>query len=250
MGAVRIARRGLRGLSEKEEFPTGSVHYLHVGKAAGTQIKHVIEQVNQPRLAGKLVAHNHEIGLADLPHDDDYFFSTQDPATRFKSGFYSRLRKGQPRIYVEWSEHERLAFEQFPHANDLAESLFLTGQKGQNATAAIRSIRLCSRNLVDWFKFCGNLFEVRPPIWIIRQENFSADLDIFLKRIGHDGPLDLVTGETASHANDYDDIPNLSDTAKTNLHRWYAQDYEFLEMCEAWMDENIDNASLSSPIQS
>ncbi len=97
MGITRIIRRGLRGLSEKNAFPAGSVHFLHVGKAAGTQVKHVIEQVNRPRLAGKLVKHDHRIGLADLPHDDDYFFSTRDPVTRFKSGFirgYEKASRG------------------------------------------------------------------------------------------------------------------------------------------------------------
>ncbi len=86
------------------------------------------------------------------------------------------------------SEYEKLTLERFAHANDLAEALFAPGQRGRDATAAIRSISHCARNIVDWFKYCGYVFEVRPPIWIIRQEQFQADLDVFLNRIGYDGP--------------------------------------------------------------
>jgi hypothetical protein len=235
LGLAKKIRRRLKTSARGWSYPAGTVHFLHVGKAAGTQVKGVIHQLNEAGKVGKLIKHGHEVTLADLPEDQAYFFSTRDPATRFKSGFYSRLRKGQPRLLIEWTEHERLAFERFPHANDLAEALFAPGRDGREAAAAIRSIRHTARNLVDWFRFSGHLFDVRPPVWIVRQEHFAADLEVFLARIGHEGGVDLATDERRSHTNDYAGVPALIDAALANLRRWYAQDYAFLELCEDWM---------------
>lgn len=239
MGLKRRILRGLRQLTDTQKFPPNSVHFLHVGKAAGTRIGQIIDQVNQSNPAKPVVQHGHAIGLSDLPPDADYFFSTRDPITRFKSGFYSRLRKGQPRNFVEWSKYEAPSFERFPHANDLAEALFLPGQDGQDATAAMRSIRHPSRNLVDWFRFCGHMFDVRPPVWIIRQEHLQSDLEVFLKRIGYDGPL-ADEARSKDHTNDYENIPELSPLAQENLRRWYVQDYAFIDMCETWMNRSAE----------
>ena len=226
-----------------EAFAPDTIHFLHVGKAAGTQINRVIEEINSSRTQRRMVKHRHETALKDLPAGQDYFFSTRDPISRFKSGFYSRKRKGQPRIYNDWSEHESLAFKEFDHANDLAEALFSPGPEGRAAAAAIRSIRHCSRNLVDWFKFSGCMFELQPPIWIIRQEKFEFDLEIFLQRIGYSKPIELSTDKTTSHSNDYSGVPNLSDKAKENLRCWYAQDYEFLKLCEDWINRELEGAA-------
>lgn len=228
-------RRRLRSIAPTRSHPATTVHFLHVSKAAGTQIGQVIKQINSSSFERKFVKHGHEVALFNLPQDQDYFFSVRDPVSRFKSGFYSRQRKGQPRYYNEWSEQERLAFENFPHANDLAEALFTPGQRGREAVAAIRAIQHCSRNLVDWFKFHGHMFEIRPPIWILRQEHFARDLGVFLKRCGYEGTLELAADKTRSHANDYSGIPELSDRARENLRRWYVQDYAFLDLCQEWM---------------
>lgn len=211
------------------------IHFLHVSKAAGTQIQTIIDQINANSKLVQVTPHFHEATLDSLSPNQEYFFSTRDPIQRFKSGFYSRKRKGRPRIHVEWSEHEEYSFNQFEHANDLAESLFSPGKRGLDAIAAMRSIRHCSRNFVDWFKFTGHLFELRPPIWIIRQEHFEADLKLFLARIGYSAPVTLQTDIRISHANDYSSTPDLSESAKANLRQWYVQDYEFLRLCEAWI---------------
>ena len=223
----------------------GTIHFLHVGKTAGTQIKDVIDQVNRSGDSGKLLKHGHGTSLRDLPPGHDYFFSTRDPIARFRSGFYSRRRKGRPTHFSEWTEHERFAFARFPHANDLAEALFAPGQPGRDAISAIRSISHCSSNLVDWFRFCGYLFELRPPVWIIRQEQFSADLGVFLRRIGYKGCVDIAPERQKSHASDYVGIPDLSDTARANLRQWYAQDYAFLDLCEIWLTENAVSPSVA-----
>ncbi len=238
---MRIILRGYRRLRRRMVYPAGTIHFLHVGKAAGTQMRHVIRQINENRaFKRKVVKHPHPVELLDLPERQDWFFSIRDPVTRFKSGFYARKRRDHIAAkYREPSVYEKLALERFAHANDLAEALFAPGQRGRDATAAIRSCRHNCRNLVDWFKYCGYVFEVRPPIWIIRQEQFQADLDVFLSRIGYDGPLDIATAsDRRSNIADYDGIPELSETAKANLRRWYVQDYAFIDLCETWLNEN------------
>ena len=125
-----------------------------------------------------------------------------------------------------------------------------TAKGGRDATAAMKSGRHTCRNLVDWFEFCGYVFEVRPPIWIIRQEQFQADLDVFLSRIGYDGQLNLVpVSDRKSNIANYDGIPELSDTARTNLRRWYAQDYAFIDLCEAWLNEQDTDAFVSRRLE-
>lgn len=235
---LSLVKKSIRRARRARGFPEGSIHFLHVGKAAGSQISTIIKDINAHRAGAGIVKHGHEVQLKDLPAGQDYFFSVRDPITRYRSSFYSRKRKGQPRNYVEWSAQEAMAFANFEHANDLAEALFAEGARGREATAAMRSIRHCSRNLVDWFRFNGHMFEARPPIWIIRQEQFDADLQIFLDRIGYGKEVPVATDKTGTHANSYEKTPPLSDKAQSNLRAWYAQDYAFLDLCEHWMAAN------------
>lgn len=211
------------------------IAFLHIGKNAGTQIMHLAQQIR----AHGLHIHqlSHATKLYEVPERLDYFFSIRNPVSRFKSGFYSRKRKGQPRIYVEWSRAEALAFGAFEHANDLAEGLFQPGERGLLAAQAISAIRHTSMQQVDWFERIGFL-SVRPPVWIIRQENFEPDFDAFLARMGLGltcSSLQPAKDPAAAHRNDYSRTPELSDLAQENLRRWYARDFVFYELCEQWM---------------
>src|SRR5215469_6421945 len=100
-----------------------TIHFLHIGKNAGTQIKFVAQQINQNDENCRIVTHPHEVKLGHLPQGARYFFSIRNPLTRFKSAFYSRKRKGLPRFFLDWSAEEKQVFSSFEHANDLAEAL-------------------------------------------------------------------------------------------------------------------------------
>ncbi len=235
MGELRTTAAAIYRALRPLAYPRDAIHFLHVGKAAGTQIKNTIKRINATRGIGRIVEHGHEAGLTDLPAGQRYFFCTRDPAARFRSGFYSRKNEGRPTHTVPWTAHERRSFERFAHANDLAEALFTPGEAGRDATMALRSIRHTARNLVDTFKFEGSLFELRPPVWIIRQEQFDADLAAFLDRIGFRGDAGLDTSSAGANRGAYGDAPPLSVAAVANLKRWYAQDYAFLDLCEDWL---------------
>ena len=214
------------------------IHFLHIGKCAGSQIAQIARQVNRAPKGRKIVKHNHDTFLRDINRDADYFFSIRHPISRFKSGFYSRKRKGAPRLHVGWTVDDRFAFKTFEHANDLAEALFEKTERGDMAWAAMKSIRHTAQNQSDWFYCRGSFLYTRPPIWILRQEHFDADLAVFFARAKLDlGGRDvkITSDPKAAHANDYTNIPPLSEKARKNLSLWYAQDIAFYEMCENWM---------------
>ncbi|MBK1634633.1 sulfotransferase family 2 domain-containing protein [Rhodovulum adriaticum] len=210
------------------------IHFLHIGKTAGTQMKHVAQQVNAQSKTVTLVKHGHDVFLKDLPEDEAYFFCMRDPISRFRSGFYSRKRKGQPKTYNEWTDYERAAFETFEHANDLAEALFAEDETGLRAFGAMKSMRHTAQNQSDWFYCCGNFLQVRPPVWVLRQESFAQDLEKFASRAGLDVAYHLSETPAHAHRNDYSAVPPLSERAHDNLRRWYAQDFELIRACEAW----------------
>lgn len=219
---------GLLGRAARE------VHFLHIGKNAGTQIKAVIAQINAAQTAVRLVPHDHHTFLRHLPSDAEFFFSVRDPIARFRSGFYSRKRKGQPRIYSEWTAHEAQAFATFEHANDLAEALFTDGPRGAAALRAITSISHTAMQQIDWFYGCGHILDLRPPVAVLRQEALEADIAAMKRALSLDVPTALARDDAQAHRNDYAAVPPLSERARANLARWYARDIAFVEDCRAW----------------
>ena len=234
---------GISQSSIKSIFSFGqrNVHFLHIGKNAGTQIWGISNQINNRSRSVRIIKHDHDVSLKHLRETDEYFFSIRDPITRFKSGFYSRKRKGQPATFVEWTRHDALAFGSFEHANDLAESLFESGRTGEVAWAAMKSLRHSSQNQSDWFDCRGNFLSVQPPIWIIRQERFEDDLKQFLSRLNLELGIEdikIVDGDVASHKNNYELTPPISEKAAEKLRKWYAQDFEFYRLCDNWIEAN------------
>ena len=213
------------------------VYFLHIGKAAGSQVKQMMGQVNREQSALEMKALSHDVTLAELPEPSDYFFSIRDPITRFRSGFYSRKRKGRPRNDIEWSPHEASAFADFEHAAELAEALFEPGMYGMRAVAAMKAIRHTAQDQIDWFALAGDIFTTRPPVWVLRQEHLETDLEILLSRLGLEMRPELRRDSEGAHANDYSDVPELTAKGRSNLRRWYAQDFAFYDAVETWMDD-------------
>lgn len=214
------------------------VYFPHIGKAAGSQVKQMIEQVNRETSGVYMKPLSHDVTLVDLPEPSDYFFSIRNPITRFRSGFYSRKRRGRPLNDIAWSPHEETAFADFEHAVDLAEALFAPGEKGMRAAAAIKSIRHTAQDQIDWFALAGDIFKVRPPIWVLRQEHLEADMAVLIERLGLDVTPQPRRDAKGAHANDYSGVPELSEEGIANLERWYVQDFAFYDAVETWMAES------------
>lgn len=231
LAGLEIGLRRIRRSTAKRRV----IYFLHIGKAAGSQVKQAIAQINKQQNAVSMQAMRHDITLSDIPEPADYFFSIREPISRFRSGFYSRKRCGQPLNNIPWTPYEAQAFATFEHANELAEALFSEGELGMRALAAMKSIEHTAQDQIDWFAKTGDIFTVRPPIWVLRQEQFEQDFATFLARAGITVIPKLRVDPVGAHGNNYSSSLPLSEKAKSNLRRWYSQDYAFYEAVETWM---------------
>jgi hypothetical protein len=215
------------------------INFLHIGKTAGTQIKYISNQVNKKSSNTKIIKHAHQVILSDLPRDEEYFFSIREPIARFKSGFYSRKRKGRPRNNCEWNAGEKIAFSTFEHANDLAEKIYDEDELGKLARGAINSITHCAKKQVEWFFGVNDFLNERKPIWIISQESFSSDIEKLLSLIGFEDRVMITKDPVESHMNNYLNTPDLSPVSIENLKKWYQEDFLLYESCLEWKEKNM-----------
>lgn len=222
------------------------VHFLHVGKCAGTAIKDLAAQINARPGGPRIAVHGHSRKLADLPLEAEYFFSVRHPISRFRSAFYMRKRKEQPRLYREWSPGEQEAFLRFPEANDLAESLFAAGAAGCDAFAAMQSIGHMSFQH-GCFKL-RDIVAARPPICVLRQERLAHDVAHLLGLLGVRDDVSLPSESRRAHRNDYSNVPPLSQKAIANLTLWYAADINYYQLIDAWM-ENRQRADTTGSLE-
>lgn len=219
------------------KYDSRKIHYLHIGKTAGNQIKVVCQGIQETNPQLQFELHTHGTHLYRLTEDTRYFFSIRHPLTRFRSAFYERKRQGRGGKNV-WSPSEAISFQEFEHAVDLAEALFDDSPRGELARGAMHSIQHIRKFHSMWFHPLGHFLKTQPPIWIIRQEMFDHDIEIFARRLGLDAApatrADAYRGKIA----DYTDIPELSQKAKKNLERWYSADIWFYTDCVNWLNRS------------
>src|SRR5829696_3066808 len=123
-----------------------AVHFIHIGKTGGTALKSVLRPVfkagTETPLGPVIVHKGHSFRLRDVPRGDKALFCVRDPVSLFVSAFDSRLRKGQPKFYFEWSPAEAEAFGRFPTPQALAEALASPDRRTRKqAEAAMRAIQ-------------------------------------------------------------------------------------------------------------
>jgi len=233
---IKDALRRLTGRPTRADEQARYVEFLHISKTAGGQIKHVAKQINQATDSVFIRTHGHPKTLMALRAGHRYFFSIREPVSRFRSAFYW-CKTGEfhsaPR---DLEPDEAAAFAHFPEANDLAEALFDDGKRGQQARAAIMSINHCFTSQVDWMRGRGAFLDLRPPVWIIRQERFDDDLKEFMARIGFEGAISLSDDRDQAHRVDHSAAPAISPRGAENLRAWYVQDVHFHRACCDWLD--------------
>jgi hypothetical protein len=211
------------------------VHFIHIGKTAGTAIKTVFEK--EAWLSGNFlvsgnklfVMHGHNFKLNEVKENESVIFVVRDPIQRFVSGFYSRKRMGRPLNYNPWNEGEKKAFAFFESANALGTALSSTDKGIKDmAEAAMKSIGHVKSSYWDWFINQDYLEKNSNKILcVLTQENLNED---FLK-FKADYKLsvgDLPNDQVKSHRNPDDVDKKLSTTAIANLKNWYSKDYDFL----------------------
>ena len=209
------------------------IHFLHIGKTAGTAIQSALS--SKRVFFGKTVTiiyRPHKTKFKDIPHGEKVFFVVRDPLSRFKSGFYSRFRKGMPRMNSPWSDDENEAFGRFSTPNDLGEALSSDDYTLRtSAQKALHSIGHVNTSYWDWFGNEQYLKErTRDIVMVLCQEELNEDFEVLKKHLGLHDRIQLPTDEISMHKNpDYLD-KSLSTVAVENLKKWYSDEYTFLKV--------------------
>ena len=208
------------------------VHFLHVSKTGGTAIKHVLKShLTTPEFA--IVLHGHRHTLRDVPTGDKVIFCLRDPISRFVSGFYSRLRQGQPRYFVRWSADEETAFSDFDTPNRLAVALSSAdGEERTQAEKAMRGIVHVKDGYARWLENEEYLLSRLPDIFLIGfQETLAQDFELLRTKLGIMTNIQLPTDDVTAHRSPQNLDKKLDEEAIENLKRWYAADLRLFALC-------------------
>lgn len=251
-GLERTARSLSRGAHDAVPVP---VHFLHVRKTGGTAIKHAIGTAQESGagdgtgLPCVVHLHRHAVRLRDVPAGEKFFFFVRDPVGRFVSGFYSRKRKGRPRYFRQWSERERDAFERFATPDRLACALTsVNDDERAAAESAMRSIPHVRDGYWKWFESEDYFLSRLEDLFFIGfQKRLDDDFEILKSRLRLPRELVLPGDDIRSHANPRHLDRTLRDAAVANLHRWYEEDFRFLELCDRVIREHPHLRSGRSP---
>ncbi|HEU4448621.1 MAG TPA: sulfotransferase family 2 domain-containing protein [Gaiellaceae bacterium] len=227
-----------------------AVHFIHVSKTGGTALRYALRQARtnaEGKLSspyGPVWAYRHKFRFCDVPKGDKAVFALRDPASRFVSGFYSRLRKGAPRHMREWSEEERRSFEWFRTPQALADALAEPpGETRERAEFALRSIGHLRRPMSFWTGTPSYLRRhLDRVLYVARQETLDDDWERLKELLGLPPEQMLPRDELTAHRTTYTDDRELSEAGKRALRAWYADDYEVLEIGEA-----VRNGRVPSP---
>ena len=214
-----------------------AVHFVHIGKTGGTAIKHVLRplfRAETETALGKVILHKgHTFKLADVPRADKAIFCVRDPLSLYVSAFHSRLRKGQPKFYFEWSPAEAAAFERFPTPQSLAEGLGSDDDEvrkaAEQAMKAIQHIRGIRRFLQS----PEHVMEHRKQIaYIGRQETLDDDWKRIRALLELPEDIELPSDPKKSHRRQPSAEPALDPQAEAILRRYYTPDYEIIAACD------------------
>jgi hypothetical protein len=217
------------------------VHFIHIGKTAGSALKEGVRLKKfiwqNVTIGGKYIfqMEKHPFTMKHLKEDEYVFFIVRDPIGRFISGFYSRLRKGQPRLYNPWSPEEEIAFGRFDTPNEIGEALSSADEQLKLAAEnALKGIGHVNTSFWDWF-ISEEYVKRRKKslLFFLKQETLEDDLKRIGNSLGFSFPP-LAKDEVSSHKNPEHFDKKLSATAQENLREWFRKEYNFL----SWIEEN------------
>lgn len=216
----------LTGRADPDHGPT-RVHFLRPGKTGGTALTETLLQYRDAT-PYELVFVGHEARLTDVPRGEKAMFILRDPVTRFVSAFNGRLREDGPRYDYAWTEGERRAFERFKTPNELASAL----GSSEEAEQAMGDIGHVNTYYSYWFGSERNFRRRLPDVFFIGfQDRLDTDFDLLKRKLGLPGEAQLPRDETLAHRTPDEYPRELSETARANLERWYADDIAFVRLC-------------------
>lgn len=207
------------------------LHVLHIGKTGGTALSHVLVE-HAPSARYRPVFGGHELTLEDVPTGERFMFFIRDPVSRFVSAFNSRLREGRPRYHYPWREEEKAAFARFQTPDELGSALSARDNVlRKEAEAAMRGVGHLNTGYSFWLGSPRSLRRRVGDVFFIGfQERLDEDFEVLKSRLGLPPDAELPEGDAAHRAPAGVDA-ELSDEARANLERWYAEDLAFVALC-------------------
>jgi Sulfotransferase family len=214
------------------------VHFLHIGKTGGTAVRHALhEHPVTRRFVIRL--HPHEVKLRDVPVGEGVIFFVRDPITRFVSAFYSRQRQGQPRYLSPWSPAEKEAFDSFKTPNQLSVALS-SADSAERARAekAMRDISVVKDSYWVWFENEDYFASRAADIFFVGfQERLNEDFEAVKLLLGLPADMKLPADDVQAHRNPAHLDRKLEDRAVANLQEWYKDDFRFIRICNALIEQ-------------
>jgi hypothetical protein len=208
------------------------LHFLHIGKTGGSAIKFAL---GGDRIIDNyaIFLHPHRFKLRDIPNGEGFFFFLRDPISRFVSGFHSRQRQGQPRLFKKWTFQEKEAFEYFKTPNDLALALSsLNKEENTKAQNAMQNIGHIRTHYWLWFENEAYFKSRNSDLFFVGfQESLDKDFDDLKVLLNLPESVKLPEDELHAHRNPARLDKHLDSQSIENLRRWYAEDYKFIELC-------------------
>jgi hypothetical protein len=231
----KLTNFSMGGHSSLTAMPSSSnaaICVLHVGKTAGTFFRDVLQSA--PKLPDelKLLDHKHTLAstLRDFGFNRKLAILFRNPAERFVSAFYSRLRQGRPTYNSIWTPSEAASFSFFSTPTELAEALFSSDERARSAAYfAMNSIQHINKGYEFYLESPKVLEAARPGIVICCDvENLNARLQSILKRLDVNGPVNVegarLHKSPLSHA--------LSKCAGENLRKYWTNEFLIYEKCK------------------
>jgi hypothetical protein len=207
-----------------------TVHFVHIGKTGGTSIKGALRAAKRAGACPDVQLNKHTFTMKDLADGDTCFFAVRDPVARYVSGFYSRLRQGQPRYDRPWSADEAVAFGHYSTPRELANALAARTPESRHAMESITHLR---RPLRYWLGKPGQLRERSGSIvYIARQETLSDDWARLRTLLAVPDGIGLPDDSRKAHRRPSTDDNGLDDVGRAAVEAWYAEDYELLAICD------------------
>jgi len=208
------------------------LHVLHVGKTGGTALTHVLLEHSEAA-NHRLLLHGHDVTLSHVPRGEQFTFTLRDPISRFVSAFNGRLREDRPRYHYPWRDEERIAFSIFETPEKLASALSSPDEVERAAAErAMQGIAHVNTPYRRWFGSIESFRRRLSDVFFVGfQERLDEDFELLKRKLGLAPEARLPTDPVAAHRS-ADAVPApLSETARTNLERWYATDFEFVGFC-------------------
>jgi hypothetical protein len=204
------------------------VNFLHIGKTGVSALREALGDIRD----GSVVIHPHETSLKAIPVGDRVVFSIRDPISRFVSGFNSRLRKGRPRNYNEWSPEEARAFSVFQTPNQLGEALFAPDAALRTSAQVAMDAILHTRSMKDWLINKPYLASRSKDVaFVVLQSELELDFQRLVTLFNISGQHALPKDEIGAHRAPTLFSRYLSQKAREALSEWYRDDVELYRYC-------------------